>query len=327
LFLGISKKMIDMSPELLESEGIFVSKRLLKDQPKSDDQLGRLIALARHAGWRRALQTIYGDGPFVDYIVDESRLSLMPVLPLEPSSSILEIGPGYGQMTVALSKRVASLDAVEADLGQARFCKIRTDQEGCRNVRIVAAGEAGNIPFGDCSFDGVVMNLVLEWCGIRETERSHEDVQKQYLSEIRRVLVPGGFFFVSTKNRYSLRLLTGGRDEHMSNMPFGSALPRWLGYLITSGRRQAGYLHSYSELLRMLKLAGFNEIAGFWAAPDMRWPKKYVSYDSDLSVIRDKQLTGLMPIRSRLAMRAVPTRLLKYVAPGLTFLARKPRNA
>jgi SAM-dependent methyltransferase len=319
--------MIDPSPDLIESEGIFVSSRLLKDEPKSDDLLGRLLEAARQAGWRQALQNIYGDGPFVDYIVDESRLSLIPVLPLEPSSSILEIGPGYGQMTVALSKRVASLDAIEADLGQARFCKIRTEQEGCRNVRIIAAGEAGIIPFGDGSFDGVVMNLVLEWCGIREMERSHEDVQRQYLSEIQRVLVPGGFFFVSTKNRYSLRLLTGGRDEHMSNIPFGSALPRWLGRLITSGRRQKGYLHSYSELQMMLRVAGFNDISGFWAAPDMRWPKMYISCDSDLSDMRDKALTDLMPIRPRLAMKVVPTPLLKYFAPGLTFLARKPTNA
>jgi SAM-dependent methyltransferase len=316
--------MIDISADLVESDGIFVSRRLLKDEPKSDDQLGRLLEVARQAGWRRALLEIYGDGPFVDYVVNQDRLALMPVLPLDPSSSILEIGPGYGQMTVELSRRVGSLDAIEADLGQARFCKIRTEQEGCRNVRIVAAGEAGNIPFGDCSFDGVVMNLVLEWCGIRETERSHEDVHRQYLSEIQRVLVPGGFFFVSTKNRYSLRLLTGGRDEHMSNIPFGSALPRWIGHLLTSGRRQSGYLHSYPKLLGMLRAAGFNDIAGFWAAPDMRWPKKYISYDSDLSKVRDKELTDLMPNRPRLAMKAVPTPLLKYFAPGLTFLARKP---
>jgi len=196
-----------------------------------------LLDVARKKNWRQALKEVYGDGAFVDYVVNESRLSLIPVLPLDPSLSILEIGPGFGQMTVELSKRVATLDAIEADLGQARFCKIRAKQEGCHNVQIVAAGEAGILPFGDCSFDGVVMNLVLEWCGIRETDHTHEDVQKQYLSEIERVLVPGGFFFVSTKNRYSLRLLTGGRDEHMSNLPFGSALPRWIGHLLTSGRR------------------------------------------------------------------------------------------
>jgi SAM-dependent methyltransferase len=312
--------------DLIGSEGILVSRRLLEEEHRQGEEVRRLLKLAREAGWRQALLDIHGDGPFFDYVADESRLSLLSVLPLDPALSLLEIGPGYGQMTVELSRRVASLDAIEADLGQARFCKIRTEQEGCRNVRIVAAGETGTIPFGDGSFGGVVMNLVLEWCGIRETGCSHEDVQRTYLSEIQRVLVPGGFFFVSTKNRYSLRLLTGGRDEHMSNLPFGSALPRWLGRFLTSGRRQNGYLHSYSALVKMLNEAGFDDISGFWAAPDMRWPTKYIPIDSDLSQVRDNELTKMMPRRPRLAMRAIPTPLLKYFAPGLTFLARKPRS-
>jgi hypothetical protein len=42
--------MIDPSPDLIESEGIFVSSRLLKDEPKSDDLLGRLLEAARQAG-------------------------------------------------------------------------------------------------------------------------------------------------------------------------------------------------------------------------------------------------------------------------------------
>jgi SAM-dependent methyltransferase len=177
--------MTHISSELVESEGIFVSRRLLKDEPRPDEDLGRLLDVARRKNWRQALKEVYSDEAFVDYVVNESRLSLIPVLPLDPSLSILEIGPGFGQMTVELSKRVATLDAIEADLRQARFCKIRAKQEGCRNVRIVAAGESGILPFGDCTFDGVVMNLVLEWCGIRETDQTHEDVQKNIFQKSR----------------------------------------------------------------------------------------------------------------------------------------------
>jgi ubiquinone/menaquinone biosynthesis C-methylase UbiE len=318
--------MIDIFPELIESNGILVSPHLLKDEPKPDDELGRLLEIAAQSGWRPALENVYSDGSFIDYVVNEDRLSLLPLLPLDPSHSVLEIGPGYGQMTVEFSKRVASLCAIDASLGQARFVKIRTDQEGCSNVQVLAAGEAGRLPFGDRSLNGVIMNLVFEWCGLRATGRSHEEVQRQYLSEIYRVLTPGGFFFISTKNRYSLRLLTGGRDEHMSNIRFGSALPRWVASVVTERRRQRGYLHSYRRLQLMLTDTGFENVAGFWAVPDMRWPKKYISYASDLSAVRhEKELMSLIPRRPRLAMKFIPASLLKHFNPGLTFVVHKPK--
>jgi hypothetical protein len=72
----------------------------------------------------------------------------------------------------------------------------------------------------------------------------------------------------------------------MSNLPFGSGLPRWVGHLLTSGRRPRGYLHSYPKLLRLLSAAGFKDIKGCWATPDMRWSTNYIPLDADLSRVR-----------------------------------------
>jgi SAM-dependent methyltransferase len=308
--------------DLIESGGIFVSRPLLKDEPKSDDELGRLLTAAVRTGWRQALDEVYSDQGFVRYVTSPERLSLITLLPLDLTQEILEIGPGYGQMSVELSRQVGRLDLIEADLGQARFCKIRTEQELCGNVRIFAGGEEGTLPLPNESYDGVVMNLVLEWCGVR-SDRKHQDVQNHYLSEVHRVLKPGGFFFVSTKNRYALRLLTGGRDEHLANMPFGSALPRSIGALI-AGKRTRGFLHSYSTLERMLVSKGFELSDSFLALPDMRWPKSYLSY-SALSKPKVNELIGDMPKRPRAATKLVPLPLMKFVAPGLTFLLKKAR--
>ena len=305
---------------LVESGGIFASDALLKEDPNSEDELGRLLSAAARNGWRNALNEVY-DREFVDYVTNPDRLSLISLLPLDPTQRILEIGPGLGQMSVAISKHVNHLDIIEASIGQARFCKVRTEQEGRENVGVFAGGENGSLPFPDNSYDGVVMNLVLEWCGIR-SDRSHQEVQQRYIAEVRRVLKPGGFFFVSTKNRYAIRLLTGGRDEHLAEIPFGSALPRALGRLL-AGKKPRGFLHSYPALQRMLTSAGFDPAASFLALPDMRWPQSYLNYEGDLSPAKSSALVGAMPPRTRAAMKLIPTSLLKYVAPGLTFLARK----
>jgi SAM-dependent methyltransferase len=147
-------------------------------------------------------------------------------------------------------------------------------------------------------------------------------MQQRLLGEIRRVLKPDGFLFLQTKNRYGLRLLLGGRDEHMSGIRWGSALPRWLGAIVSGGRRAGGRLHSFPHLVSMLRRAGFSRIDGYWAAPEMRKPAALVPLRPEpLSAWRRTSGLRQGPSRSTdLLMRLMPDRLVKYVTPGLTFL-------
>lgn len=52
--------------------------------------------------------------------------------------------------------------------------------------------DGGRFPFGDCSFDACVSNYVLE----------HVSDPTAHLSEVRRILVPGGTYVFRTPNRY-----------------------------------------------------------------------------------------------------------------------------
>jgi len=140
---------------------------------------------------------------------------------------VLEIGCSLGQCTSILAKRAAEVWAIDVVRGQAEFTLVRCRQEGSSNVHVAAGGEDGRLPYRDGCFDVVILNLVLEWCGSRSSE-DHVVVQRRMLAEIARVLRPGGCAWISTKNRFAMRLLLGGRDEHMSGMRFGSALPGWL---------------------------------------------------------------------------------------------------
>lgn len=295
------------------------NNRTIPDHNKVD----ALLELSRKTHWSDALQNVFGDSEFVKYVTSEQRTAIVDVLPLQPDQNILEIGPGYGQMTGSIARRVATVDAIEADAAQAEFCRIRMSQDGLNNVRVTAGGEEALLPYPDQAFDGVMMNLVFEWCAVRST-RPHPEVQQTYLAEIARVLKPGGFLFLSTKNRFALRLLTGGHDEHMAEKRFGSALPRAIGKMLMGGERSRGYLHSFGALKAMIERQGLMVETAYWALPDMRWPTHFLPFQS--AAVKAAQRNPALRFGSpkiHWLTKRLPAGWVKYFAPGLVFLARK----
>jgi SAM-dependent methyltransferase len=113
---------------------------------------------------------------------------------------VLDIGPnrGYGSKILAPAARL--LVAVDLDLAMAR--------EASRAARIPAVQANGEeLPFPDAAFDRVVAFQVVE----------HVWDDRRFLSEILRVLRPGGLFLLSTPHRQG-RLLWNQmpwNEEHL----------------------------------------------------------------------------------------------------------------
>ena len=286
----------------------------------------RAVELAQALGWRKALEAVYGEG-MVAYSSDPARSRFLDLLPLTRDMVVLEIGVGFGQHTAALASRVKHLDTLELRLLNSLFTKLRCEQSGATNVTFVCGGDDCSLPFCDGSYDAVVLNLVLEWCGSANPSVPAFASQQKLLAEISRVLKPNGVLQLSTKNRFSYRLLVGGRDEHAYELPFGSALPRWMLKLILrlKGKtRSLGYLHSYRALANLLRRAGLSPEASYWAVPEMRFAEQYVP--NDAQSIRQARRTLVKQSSTRtteVLMRATPAPLVRYVTPGLFFIARK----
>lgn len=302
--------------------GVFVSPDSKRhDQMDDQAQLNTLNRVAKLEGWRAGVCAAHG-AAWLKYVDNPERLIFMPLLPLGAGDAILEIGPGLGQICTAVSRKVATVDALEVVRAQAEFCAERCRQEGIANVRVTAGGDDCELPYEDASFDGVILNLVLEWCAWR-TAGPHAEMHRKLLAEIGRVLKPAGFLYIATKNRFSLRLLTGGRDEHMFKMRFGSALPRWFGRLMLRGRRPPGHLHSYRALRALLYSVGFDRIESYWATPEMRWPTHMVSFESDEFSHQRRKVPQGESRRTGAIASLLPNFMIKHVAPGLAFIARK----
>ncbi|WP_280539022.1 methyltransferase domain-containing protein [Chromohalobacter sp. 11-W] len=99
---------------------------------------------------------------------------------------ILDLGCGPGELTARLARhypdhrRIEGLDLAPGMLAEAR----RRHPEAIRWV----CGDAAMLPHADTSFDLVVSNLAIQWC---------PDLDR-VLSEIRRVLRPGGRALLNT---------------------------------------------------------------------------------------------------------------------------------
>jgi SAM-dependent methyltransferase len=286
----------------------------------------RAVELAKTLGWRSALLTVY-EPAMNAYSADPSRSRFLDLLPLSKDTIVLEIGIGFGQHTGEIASRVKRLDTLEVRLANAVFAKIRCEQSSLSNVRFACGGDDCLLPFPDNFYDVVILNLTLEWCAGGNSKMSAFDSHRLMLSEIHRVLKPNGLLQLSTKNRFAFRLLAGGRDEHSHQIPFGSALPRWLLRLIVKLRGEAncpGYLHSYNALKKLLESVGLLPVASYWAVPEMRFAERFVATDRQSICAARRHLVRQGETRkTEILMRVTPARLVRYFMPGLFFIAQK----
>lgn len=315
---------LDVSRE--EYQGIPMHLRYsnLDLELASHEEARQAVDLVGSCGWKNALERVFGAGsPEVCYAADPRRFLFADLLPLTPETDALEIGVGFGQHTVGLARRVRSLDVIEVRLLNTIFTRSRCEQEGVDNVNFYCGGDDCVLPFVDNSYDLVVMNLVLEWCASGNRHAPGVQGQQRMLSEVRRVLRPGGILQVNTKNRYALSYVLGGPDEHLHNLRFGSALPRFLqrALLKRRGLRPVGHLHSYRGLRSLIESQGMRVVRTFEAYPEMRFPKHFLDSSRSWTIPRGVALGPTR--RTRMVMRMIPAPLRKHFTAGLFFLAEK----
>jgi SAM-dependent methyltransferase len=307
---------------------VFLRFRPIEDEA-TRQRLDSLNSRALRSGWRDALAQTFGDDPaLMRYVSDPTRSRFLDLLPLEADSDVLEIGPGLGQFTALIAGKVRTVSALEIVEGQARFVATRCAEEGLDNVRVACGGDDCSLPYASAGFDVVILSLVLEWCGGRNETASHQEMQMRLLSEVARVLRPGGTAYVSTKNRFALRYLLGGRDEHVHGMRFGNALPRWamrLALRLQGRSGPQGLLHSHRRLSVMLEAAGLWPLTSYWLAPEMRFPTEFIPTEPQ-AIAAARRNDRLRQGETRLTdwvMRGVPARWVRHFTPGLVFVGRR----
>lgn len=223
------------------------------------EEMRSFVQSAREKGFAAASR----DFPFsvrFDYAEEYSRADFHFLLPLPAEADILDLGSGFGNITIPLSYHYGTVTAADASRELLELIEIRARELGRDNISFVRVDPlgSGSLPFADSSFDAVMLNGVWEWVGLSDTTRSVPEIQQVVLAEIYRVLRPGGMVYMGIENRWFPGWL--GRDPH-SKLRYTAALPRLIAnwyakrHGLSEGYRT--YIYGFRAYRRKFISAGF----------------------------------------------------------------------
>lgn len=222
-----------------DETGFRPTQKIFTDVPPKYDILNRILTLNMDEGWRRK--------------------TAAKVLENKPGR-VLDLCCGTADLTMHIAKNApASTDLYGLDFSHTMLerAKEKVAVFGEGRVKLIQ-GDAGNMPFEDNFFDAIGISF-----GFRNLTFENPDAQL-HISEIFRVLKPGGRFVIVETSQPSSKLIRWGYHQYMKYI----TAP--VGGLISGNRPAYDYLAysgnnywSIPELSEILMKAGFGSVKGY----------------------------------------------------------------
>jgi len=325
---GLSYDCPTCGKSYLEDDGILsLASKSTTLGEFSNEVMRKFLRAAEELGWRKALEThIKPRNPAVlDLILDKRRSSFLQLLKPGGGDVAVDIGCGYGGISIQLAQHYRHVFSLDSGLERLGFLNIIRKQEPIDNIRPVHHEDVTSLPFAEGSIDLVVLVGVFEYLPLAYPERSIADVQHGVLEELHRVLKPGGYLYIGTKNRFGWPYWKGAADHN--KLRFGPIFPRRAAEWLTQYLYKKPYriiVDSFPAYRDLLKVAGFGDVHFYWPNPGYQFPDTFVSLNGApdyMNTFADSSSVGgwkkgvLSPLQ-RLG-------LLKYVVPHFSIVARK----
>jgi ubiquinone/menaquinone biosynthesis C-methylase UbiE len=199
-------------------------------------------------------EQIYADTTVYGRIYQERArraLACVDSIGLCTDAPVLEIGCGPGVIATAMARKGVTVWAIDTLEEMVERTKTMAQRTGLGSRVFAQVGHISNVPFGNATFDLVVVIGVSEWLVSLTTP----------LQEIFRVLKPGGHLIISADNNWPLHQIL----DPVFN-PALKPVKRRIGQVLrTVGwRTRQPRFHAYSlgRFDDELANAGFDKIAG-----------------------------------------------------------------
>ena len=197
--------------------------------------------------WKNLYVSEYARG---FYVIDTLR-RYVPALNID-NARVLDIGCGDAGVLIAIAEAGAETAGIELDEKSLQRAALRAEEHGVRVE--LRSGVAEALPWGEASFDLVILDNVLEH--VKDRERT--------LQEIHRVLRPGGFLYMVTPKPFSLYSLWNDPHYDLAGLVL---LPRsaqiWYFEKVRGGGEgtyDVEVIPTRWRIRRMLRRAGFSPV-------------------------------------------------------------------
>lgn len=276
-------KPINASGEQLQCEycdNVFPSHEGVYQFSKSNhyysdldkERMRSLNQQSRTEGWRKAVKGFSADNPFLFKIItDETRADWQYLLPLNEESVALDIGAGWGTISIPLARNIKHVVALDGTLDRLEFLNIRAAQEQINNITTVHA-DIFEHPFQLGQFDVVSFNGVLEWVAVGSEGIDPEMKQLEALKIAFELLKPGGYLYIGIENAYGLKYILGEPDDH-TGIKFISYLERDKADELSERHNKSSYrtfTYSQNGYQKLLEKSGFKRVDYFYPYPDYK---------------------------------------------------------
>ncbi len=259
------------------------------------------------------------------YALDRFRAGWKYLCKLPEDGRVLDFGCGWGALALSLAEHVRETWVCDVVPERVEMVRRRAQSRGLDNFHGCISSGWPNLPFLDHFFDFVVLNGVLEWIP-SSIQGKPEKIQQHFLTEVVRVLKPGGQLYIGIENRFGFSYFRGKPEEH-TKLKFISLFPRFLGRLyhrIANKAPYKEYTYGRHGLKKLLRRAGFKSTTFFYPYPDYREFNCIVDLDSM------EQLDASFVPQSRRGKSgywiAKKTGLLRLFANSFGVLASKQEN-
>jgi len=263
-------------PVRLEAGGTHASEIGNSYRDTSEKSLRILIAQVESgAPWRDAVQKRFaGSHPWLARIVtDPSRDLFFRLHAPAPASKVLDVGAGWGQISLPLARAGHEVTALEPTPERLAFIRAAAAQDGTAGRIHFVQGDFLEIDF-DTKFDLIACIGVLEWVP-RFSKGEPRALQVDFLRRARAALAPGGSLVIGIENRLGLKYLLGARDDHLA-VPGVAVLDHQLAdakWRALKGEPLRCLTHTRTELRDLLAEAGLALTEHYAAFPDYKLPQ------------------------------------------------------
>lgn len=247
----------------------------------SEVQMEELLRICDKDGFKSARHYIRQVLKREDFVFGRGRSDFLYYLDVDTDSVCLDCGAGLGVHTFNMAQKAKEVHAFDQSLKRLQFMAYRKKEEGFANVHLYHS-DFEHLPFERETFDVILMNGVVEWLGMSDMCDNPRDDQVRVLTQLFKLLKPGGRLYIGIENRFALAYLRG-RDHN--GLRFTNYMPRFLADITTrwrTGNSYRTYTYSQKGYKRLLADSGFEtgNTEFYIAYPGYNYPQYLIPFGS-----------------------------------------------